>query len=871
MKPPDDITHIPKRYQNFLRWFCHGDYLEELEGDLVEQFEHNVETHNLHFAKQAYKKEVLKMIRPSVMRKWRITSDMFSPAMLRNHGKIALRNIYRHKVFSFLNVAGLAIGMTMGLLIISMITDLLRFDRFHTDADAIYRVISNAHIDNRRIDHLATTAMPLAPSLAGMAGIDEVVRVRRFFAADASIDGKILPLRGHLVDQSFLEVFSFDLVEGDPGSALQQPNAIVITQSAAEKFFQGKDPMGRVLKMGPFGDFHITGVLEDVPLHSHMQFDVLGSFSSVSQLEKRGVIESSLTSWDDLYTNYIYLKLAESQNPAGIEGQLTQIAQAQYARFDNLDVAFSLQPILSIVSGLELSNKIGPTMPRIALIILSTIALLILLSACFNYTNLSIARSLRRSTEIGVRKVVGATKRSIVFQFLLEAVFIALIALVVGVLLFYLIRPGFFSNFPRAEQFSLELTPRLVGSFIVFAVMSGLIAGVVPSLFLSRIAPVLVLKNMTSDRVTRRFTLRKVLITFQFALSIIFIVGASIAFKQYKFTLNKDLGFDQENILNLAIFETDPTVLTNEFSKLPEVTEISFSSLVAGTGSTAASWVTPEGDGDSVVAYYISSSNSYLENHHIPLLAGQAFRASSNTNEIIINETFAARMQWSFADALERSVHFNDDLYRITGVVKDFNYTHLEEPIEPFFFIQQPDWYTMANLKIASADIGHTMQRLERIWLGMEPNHAMQATFLEDEINRSYNFLKEATTLFGFLAFIAISIACLGMLGMAMYTAETKAREVSIRKVFGASVWNIFHALSSRFYRLILIAALIALPLVYLLFDKVILANFAFRIRIGPIEMLSGLILVLLLGMLSIGSQTWRAARLNPSDTLNRL
>ena len=867
----DQRPEIPKSWRRLLHWFCHPEFLEELEGDLLESFEENISSGGSRFARRAYRSEVLKLLRPSVVKNFNVFgSDAFSAAILMNHSRVVVRNIRKHTAFSLINIAGLAIGMSVSLLIISMITDLLQFDKFHVNRDHIFRVVSDVTIDHRRQDKLATTAIPMAGYLDDMDEVRNVVKMRRFFSADVRANDKMLPLKGHLASSEFLEVFSFPLLQGDPLSALSEPYSIIMTQKAAARFFGDKNPIGESVRMGSFGEFRVTGILADIPKQSHMQFDVLGSFSTLASLESQNIVRPTENMWDDVYNNYLYVELVHPDDRSTIESKLQSIVDVQYKRFDRLQIRLLLQPLLAIVTGQELSNKIGPTMHPMALIILSAIALLILLSSCFNYTNLSIARGLRRSTEVGVRKVVGASRQGIVVQFLLEAVLIALMSLALGIALFYLIRPGFFSNFPKADQFALELTPGLLLRFAGLAVATGVIAGLPPALLLSRVNPALVLKNMFSIKIGRKFTMRKALITFQFAISLIFIIGSMIVLKQYKFALNKNLGFDQENILNVSLYDIDYKLFRNEMSKLPEVTDISFGSLILGAGSSSASWVGLPDDGDSLVAFYASIDDHYIGGHNIPLLAGRNFYPERNTHarEIIVNEAFCNRLQWTYSEALDHTVEIDTNRYAVVGVVRDFNYTHLEEPIGPFFFIQNDQSYAVANLKVASSDIAGTLARMEKTWLAFEPDNTFEAVFLDERLDRSYDFLHQAMTLFGFLAFLAISISCLGMLGMAMYAAEVRAREISIRKVFGAGVWNIFHTISGKFYRLIALAALVAIPLVYLLFDKVILANFAFRVKVGVWELLFGVGIVFLLGMLSIASQTWRAARVHPAEAL---
>lgn len=861
----------PRNFSRFFEWFCHPDFVEELAGDMEEAFIKYEKEHGLAKARKTYRLEVLKMIRPSVIKNIRISSPI-SPDMFQNYIKIAWRNLARHRLFSFLNIAGLAIGMIVGLLIISMINDLSQFDEFHENKTRIHRVTSTIETFGSRTFDMATSSMPMAEKIkTEIPGVEEAVRIRRYFSGDVTANEKTIYLKGHMVDANFFKVFSFPLLEGDVASALEAPYSVVLTQQAVDKFFDGKNPIGETIQVDELGAYKVTGVLENVPTFSHLQFDMLGSFNTVASLEKEVIVYETLENWKDFYSNYIYVLLGENQNPENIEADINAIGKASYERFPDYEPIFELQALPKIMPGRDLNNQPGPKMPFLPLIILSIIALVVLLSACFNYTNLSVARALRRAQEIGIRKVVGARRWQITSQLLTEAVMISLFSLVLAAGLFQFIKPGFLNLLPRADQFVLQLTPTLIGYFVGFAILAGLLAGIFPAVFLARMKPALVLKNMVTQKLFKKLTVRKALIVFQFILSVAFIVATSIIFKQHQFALNRDLGFAKENILNVYLQEIDESVFKNEFSKFPEVKNISLVSQIAGGNSTSSTWFQTAEGADSLLTFYFFVDEQYLDNHQIQLLAGKNFSQNLSTEtdkSLIVNEQFLSPFGFENPeDAIDQWVYLEGEPYKIIGLVKDFHYTHIEEPIRAFCFRYKPEWCHIANLEIASNDLPATMKKLEASW-GQLSNHAFSARFLDIQIEETYQFLLNIMTLFGFIAVLAISIACLGLLGMAVYTTETRLKEISIRKVFGASVRQLVFGLSKGFFVLLLIAALIATPLAYLLFDQVILNNFAYRISIGPVELLSGFLLILVLGLLTIGSQTWKAARANPAENL---
>ena len=862
----------PRHFRRFFEWFCHPDFAEELTGDLEEVFVSNVEKGGLKKAKNMYRREVLKMFRPSVIKNIRISAPM-STDMFQNYIKIAWRNLKGHPLFSFINIAGLAIGMTVGLLIISMLNDLSQYDEFHVNKTRIHRVISTVQASaGQRTYEVATSSMPMAEKIkTEIPGVEEVIRIRRFFAEEVTANEKTLSLKGHMVDANFLSVFSFPLLEGNPESALEAPFSIVLTQDAVDKFFNGKNPIGETIQIGELGDYKVTGVLANVPTFSHLQFDMLGSFSTVAALEKEAKVYETINNWSDFYSNLTYVLLHENQSAEAIEATINEIGKTAYERLPDATPKFELQALNDIMPGRDLSNQPGPKMSFLPLIILSIIAFVVLLSACFNYTNLSIARALRRAREIGIRKVVGARRRQIATQLLMEAIMISLFSLALALGLFQVIKPGFFSLLPRSDQFVLNMTPSLLGYFVGFALLAGLLAGAVPAVFLARIKPALVLKNMVTAKLFNKLTVRKILIVFQFTISVAFIVATSIIYKQHQFALQRDMGFSKENILNVDLQTLDVQVFKNEFSKIPEIKNISLASQVVGGNTKLKNWIQKELGTDSLEIFSISVDEHYLNNHQIPLVAGLGFSQNSPTEvqkTLIVNEQSLIPLGFEKpADAIDQWIYLQGEAHQIIGVVKDFHYAHLEEPIRAFCFRYKPEWCHIANLKVASNDLPATMKKLEKSWTQVS-KQPFSAHFLDAYIEETYQFLLNVMTLFGFFAALAISIACLGLLGMAVYTTETRLKEISLRKIFGASVGQLVFSLSRGFTVLLLIASLIATPLAYLLFDQVILNNFAYRVNIGPVELVSGFVLIFVLGLLTIGSQTWKAARTNPAEHL---
>ena len=792
--------------------------------------------------------------------------------MFYNYLKIAIRNLFRHRLFSGINIAGLAASMSLGLIMIAMVSDLFQYDEFHDKKDRIYRVISHVQHGQRYNDQ-ASTVVPLAEQARNLDNnVESVVRVRRYFGGEVEANGKKITLNGHFADPDFLQIFSFPMLYGSAEKALQDPFSVVITRKTMDKVFDGRNPVGKEMEVEGLGLFQVSGVVEDIPRASHLQFDMLGSFSTVAALERQELIVPSLESWTAFQMNYLYLLLKPGQSPDQVAQALNSTATPVYADMPEMAATFSLQALPAIVPGMSLSDQIGPKMEPVALLILSILSLAVLLSACFNYTNLSLARAIRRSKEIGVRKVAGASRGQIVRQFLVEAVVVSLLALGMAIGIFTVIRPGFLQVVPRAsEMMTMELTPLVLLGFVCFALLAGVLAGIVPALVLSRLNPAQMVKNWSSGGLLSRISLRKALVVFQFTISLAFLIAATIAYRQYKFALHHDLGFDKANILNVQLQGADPNIVGSAMASVPGVEGISFSSLVSATGSRSADWVRTEEMTDSLGMYYMSVDANFLPNHKLPLVCGENFPEDlpdAGEKFVLLNEQAAKTLQWEPTEALGQIVHVNGQPLRVQGVVKDFHYTHLEEPITNFFFRQNPAIYNYANVKISSADVPATMAALDRRWQELDTGRDFEAQFFDAQIEEAYGFLINSVKIFGYLAFTAIAIACLGLLGMAVYTIETRKKEVGIRKVFGASAWQLVKLLSMGFVRMLVIAALIALPLMYLLFDTVVLNQFVYRISIGIVELGTGLALLFLLGLLVIGTQTRKAALANPMEAL---
>ncbi|SDE79223.1 MacB-like core domain-containing protein [Dyadobacter soli] len=869
----------PRWTTSFLRWYCRPRLLEDLEGDLYEYFERNVRQKGIARARLIYFLDVIKFMRPYTIRKIEPLTFLTHFMMIGSYFKTSRRNLVRNKLFSFINIVGLAVSMSVGLLVIAIVNDLRSYDDFHEKKDRIYRINTHHQADGREPMNLASTSARIAQRLAGdVPGIEDFTIIRNGFSEDAKIGQNTFPLEATWADGSFFKVVTFPLIAGDPATALKEPYSLVLTEKTALKFFGTTHAVGQTVRLDTL-DYQVTGVARDVPHLSHIHFDALVSFATAEALfGKKGDV---FNNWDNVWSNYVYIAVPKGGSTTGIQRALDQICREENKALVHQKVTMSLQPFKDIALGRKLSNNMGPRTEPTTLWILGGLAFVIILSACFNYTNLSVARSLRRSREVGVRKIIGARGSHVLGQFMAESVIIAFLALLFSFGLYLLVRREFLALDPHiSEIFRLDLSFRSVLYFIALALFTGLAAGFLPAVFFSKINALAVMKDASGIKIFRHIGLRRVLIVTQYALSLIFIATTVVGYGQYKGFLNFDLGFNTGNILNIKLRGVDAEVLKKELAEIPGVKQISHSSMVTSVGSIYGFDVKyfPRKDAqpaDSGLVWVNTVDEHYLPIHQHKLLAGNNFTLrpeKGSESELIVNQQVLKRFNIGNQDphkALGQIIEVNGQKLTIIGVLKDFHYGTMENKIEPAMlrYSRSEPWGYL-NLQLATNDLENTMAKIESAWKRFDRVHPLKATFYDDQIQEAYSQFSVMVKAIGFLAFLAICIASLGLFGMVVFTTETKLKEISIRKVLGASEPGLIYLLCRGFITLLGIAALIALPATYLLFDKLLLTRFAYHQPIGLPELLGGALVVMLLALIMIGSQTAKAARSNPAKVL---
>jgi putative ABC transport system permease protein len=863
----------PRWAVSLLQWYCRPDLLEDLQGDLNEYFHRNCERKSPRAARWIYVIDVLKFFRLYTIRKPNVFQLITPDMMIGSYFKTSGRNLIRHKLFSAINIVGLAISMSVGLLVIAFLTDLLSYDDFHEKRDRIYRVITSDKGLNSLTD-LASTSIKAGKLIQKtVPGVEAMTLMGRGFSGNAQAGERILPFEALWADDSFFKVFTFPLLQGDPTTALKEPYSLVLTEQMARKLFGDADALGKSVQFDTVS-YLVTGVMKDVPKLSHLRFEALVSFATAELQPSNS--DGALISWENIYMHYVYLVLPENAHLPTLQANLNQLCARENARLTNRKISLVLQPLKEISLGKNLGNQIGPSLNRITVWVLGGLAFVVIMSACFNYTNLSIARSLRRTREVGMRKILGALKHQVLTQFTLESVLMALLSLVFSLLLFLYLRTEFLALNPFLAQLAtLELSPLLIGYFVGMAVVVGLVAGFLPALFFSRIQSLQVMRSNSSLRLFHHVNLRKTLIVVQYTFSLIFITATLIGYRQYRGFLSLDLGFNTENILNIKLQGNPGNRLKQELLQLTAVKDISQSVMITSLGSFYGTNSKYSDPADSATVWVNYVDERYLPLHGHTFLAGTNLKAlpeKAEENEVIVNEQVLKRFDIAKRDpqkALGEVLTVNGKKLTIVGVLKDFHYGTVESKIEPTAFRytnQVPNGYL--NVKIATENWPTTRSEIEKAWRKIDKVHPLDARFYNDQIEEAYSQFSVMVKVIGFLAFLAICIASMGLFGMVVYTTETRLKEISIRKVLGADEGDLVYLMSKGLLFLLALSILIALPATYLFFNQVVLTSFAYHPPIGWIELVSGALIVMVLAFLMIGSQTLKVARTNPAAVL---
>jgi putative ABC transport system permease protein len=799
--------------------------------------------------------------------------------MFRNYFIIAFRNLWKNKIFSLINILGLAVSMSVCLLLIMMLNDMYSYDRFHPQGNQIYRVITKieSKADKQRYGVASTTLAMVNGLKTGFGQNIEFAQLNRSMTGEViSNEQNFVVKNGFYASPEFLKIFHFPLAQGNQATALQEPNSLVITHTLAQKMFKNDNPIGKIVELKDQGNFKITGVLRPLEGKTHLDFEMLGSLKTLERLEKEKKIEPVIKNWTNVWMSYIYIKIPDNQQIANIQSELNRLAKKNIRLKEDV-YTFELQQLQAITPGPDLGNQTGKYMPDIIVYFLIGFVGIVLFSACFNYANLSTARALTRAKEVGLRKVIGAYRWQLVAQFLIEAsVFSILAFLLACVILEIVWLPGFHTLGIMQKELGLDYKQDFNAYFQFFLVslLIGLIAGISPAVYLSAFKPIQVLKGIPNLKLTtRRLPIRKALIVIQFTISLAFVLTTFVIYRQAHFLLGADYGFNKDNLVRVVLHDVNPTVFRQEIASNPAVKDISFSShSPAGQMNRSLTLKIPGGKAESV--FWYGTDEHFVQAFQLKIVAGEGFSTANNKNEnnIILNEKAIKLFNLSTPQkAIGTSLYLDDDssYVRVVGVVKDFIHQNLANEIRPLALRYEADTYEVAVIRLMNPNRKAIMEFLESKWAKLDKQHPLEAQFYNDMLaNHPINQIFDAILkIIGVVAFLAVLIAALGLLGMVIYLTEIRTKEIGLRKVLGANLEQLIFLLAKGFIIMLSIAILLALPLAWFV-NGMWLNFFAYKVSIGWEFLAFGIGLIVFLGCIIIIPQTFKIARLNPVDVL---
>jgi putative ABC transport system permease protein len=786
---------------------------------------------------------------------WRIV-------MIKNYLKVTLRNLVRHKGYSFLNIAGLALGLTGAILISLWVLDETSFNRFHENAQSLYRVEFDQDYSGK-LFRVGVTPHPLAPALKE--SLPEIADATRYFRIGEFLvrvgDKVFYEDKASVVDPSFFRMFTFPAVEGDPVAALSAPDSLILTESAAKRYFGDAPAFGKAVNINNTRDAIVRAVIRDVPANSDLRFDVLIPYA---YLISRG--------FEQVWTNnsiLTFIELGPEQNPSAVSSKIQEVV-SRHKPVEAL--TFSLRPLVDI----HLKSHFGFDEPGGAaryISIFSIAAAIVLLIACINFMNLATARSSRRAREVGLRKVVGARRGQIVAQFFGESVLFAWLALALASGLVAALLPAFNRLAGKTIGFGTMLRWPVLPGLAILASLTGILAGVYPALVLSSFRPVRVLKGLVRSGI-RSNAFRKVLVVAQFAASVGLIIGTAVVFRQVDFMRSKSPGFDREHVVALQIRgdiiksyqPLKKALLQNP--RILGVTAVTEKPTEIGSNTDGVDW---EGKDPN---WSLSTNMLYVDPDFpqtidVSLVDGRSFAAvepPAEEPEFVINETLARLI--GRVPVVGTRFSYGGPQGKVVGVLRDFHFDSLQSNIEPLVVLRgRDDYYRYILVRLAAADIRGGMAVLETAWNKIVPNYPFEYSFLDEDFNDMYGAEERMGGILSAFAAFAVLIACLGLFGLAAYAAERRTKEIGIRKILGASIPEVVLLLCREFLVLIGLANLIAAPVTFVLMRNW-LGRYAYRTEMGVVLFAGVLVVSIAAGVLTVMFQAIRAASANPVKSI---
>lgn len=802
--------------------------------------------------------------------------------MFSNHFKIAWRNLMKYKFISFINLFGLTIGLTCCLLILTYIVHELSYDRYNANADRVYRVTRSFNTQDGAVNlHLGTVAPPFGPLLQH--AFPDIQK------QTSLLDNGLLPIRYEdkkfnergvfFADTNLFDVFSVNVVKGNPASALSDPFSVMLSEEIAQKYFGTQDPMNKMIWVSNRLSFKVTGIYKAFPSNAHIHPAVLLSFPTLKDSAVYG--ERRLrTDWGN-NSFFTYLLLPEKYPVEKLEARLPAFIDEYlkgYAQKPSALTALHLQKLTDIHLKSHLDSEAEENGDITRVYIFSAIALFILLIACINYMNLSTARSTLRAKEIGIRKVVGAGKGELVAQFLSESVILCWAALLLALVLLRMVLPWLSNISGDALSVNLLLKWQIMVPLLLAPFVVGVLAGIYPALFMSAFQPVKTLKGLFKAG-SGSISFRKVLVTAQFAISIVLIITTLVVYSQLRYIQNKSLGYDKERIVNMPYIIPDKQYASfrNELMQHQIIQNLARSSRVPTDRlldeQGAATWMGNTLQSIKVDVKYVVADYDFIPTYGVPMAAGRNFSRSygTDTTGFVLNETATRLIGWKTPEeAVGKRFRYNNAEGTIIGVMRDFHFESLRQKIIPLVLIHQPESqnpYGWISVKIAGSNVNAALSLLETTWKKYLPDTPFDYTFLDDNFSRLYKSENRQQTIFTIFSCIAIFIASLGLLGLSAFTITQRIKEIGVRKVLGANTRSIVLLLSKDFLKLVGIAALIAFPLAWYAMHNW-LQGFAYRINMPWYVFIVAGVLAALVALTTVGFQAIKAAWRNPVKSL---
>ena len=787
--------------------------------------------------------------------------------MFKNYIVVAIRNLFRNKLFSVINILGLAIGMAATMLITEYIIHELSYDNFHEQGEQIYRVVIQQE-KGGNIDYSSIITSAVGVSI--VQDFPEAVSMVRFSnphdAYFSFNDKNYYESDITYADSTLFDILSFELLAGDPNSCLAEPRSVVLTEKVAKKIFADADPIGEIIGYNGEEHLKVTGVIADPPPNSTIQFDAIISFSTLYQME------NAYLGWDGGWNYTAFILLAKGSSPMDMQERFEDFME-KYINYKYRQHGFVLSLILQPLNevhlysgkdyGLEGKGRLTN------LFVFSSIAIFILLIACFNFMNLSTARSVKRAKEVGIRKVSGASRNTIIRQFLGESVFLSLLALVFALILVELFQPLFNTVTGRQLHLFDQSGVIVLSIFLLMVIFTGVLAGSYPAFFMSRFQVIRVIKgNFVQQKGKPVF--RNILVVIQFLISAFLIFSTLVIQSQIRFLQDKPLGFEKENIFVIPL-TTDRAregykAFKSKIVGIPGVISCGASTGIPGRGLTKNGYM-PEGLAEPIMIHVMDVDDDYLNIMEIPVIQGEGFSKESgmDTVNILINETLAKHLGWE--NPIGKSISRGIEM-KVIGLIQDYHYAPLNEDIRPLLITQIP-WNGFYNLSVRlhETDTRKTMEMIQKEWDSMFPDESFEYFSLESYIEEAYRGVSGLRQIFIYFAFLAIIVACLGLLGLASYSTGQKSKEVGIRKVFGADNHSITIKLAVDFLKWVLLANIIAFPFAWWAME-VWLQNFAYSVDISILAILMTLLITLGLSLLTVIFQAFQLANSNPADVL---